>query len=93
MPVCKNRAWEKLEQLSFVRVAGTPEELKAAELLKAECEKIEVEAVIEDFEYDAMLRELEDLEKLAVFAHNLNKKVYVTMNIIPHDEDLNTLEE
>ena len=28
MPVCKNRAWEKLEQLSFIRVAGTPEENK-----------------------------------------------------------------
>ena len=37
--------------------------------------------------------ELEDLEKLAVFAHNLNKKVYVTMNIIPHDSDLNGLDE
>ena len=37
--------------------------------------------------------ELEDLEKLAVFAHNLNKKVYVTMNIIPHDSDLNGLDD
>ena len=52
MPVCKNRAWEKLEQLSFIRVAGTPEELKAAEFLKAECDAIGVEAVIEDFEIE-----------------------------------------
>ena len=52
MPVCKNRAWEKLEQLSFIRVAGTPEELKAAQFLKAECDAIGVEAVIEDFEIE-----------------------------------------
>lgn len=32
-----------------------------------------------------------DLEELAVFAHALNKKVYVTMNIVPHDDDLETL--
>ena len=36
---------------------------------------------------------IEDLEELANFAHGLNKKVYVTMNIVPHDEDLNGLKE
>ena len=35
----------------------------------------------------------EDLKKLSEFAHNLNKKVYVTCNIIPHDEDLKGLDE
>lgn len=34
-----------------------------------------------------------DIKELCEFAHKLNKKVYVTMNIIPHDEDLNDLEE
>lgn len=38
--------------MSFVRVAGTPEELKAAELIKAHCEAAGVPAVIEDFEID-----------------------------------------
>ena len=37
--------------------------------------------------------ELSDLEELAKFAHSLNKKVYVTMNIIPHDNDLKGLDE
>ncbi|MBQ8292427.1 MAG: U32 family peptidase [Bacilli bacterium] len=37
--------------------------------------------------------DLKDLEELASFAHNLNKKVYVTMNIIPHDADLDGLDE
>ena len=36
---------------------------------------------------------LEDLKELATFAHERNKKVYVTMNIIPHDQDLEGLDE
>lgn len=35
----------------------------------------------------------EDLKELSEFAHAYGKKVYVTCNIIPHDEDLNNLEE
>ena len=34
-----------------------------------------------------------EIEELVEFAHNLNKKVYVTMNIIPHDTDFTGLEE
>lgn len=48
----KNRAWKLLEDISFVRVAGTKEELKAANILKKEVEKAGVEAVIEDFEIE-----------------------------------------
>ncbi|MBR2891889.1 MAG: U32 family peptidase [Bacilli bacterium] len=33
-----------------------------------------------------------EIEELVKFAHTRNKKVYVTMNIIPHDSDLNNLE-
>ena len=35
----KNRAWNLLEEISFVRIAGTKEELKAAEILKNTAEK------------------------------------------------------
>ena len=35
----------------------------------------------------------DDIKELCEFARGLNKKVYVTMNIIPHDEDLIKLEE
>ena len=48
----KNRAWKLLEDISFVRVAGTKEELKAANILKKEAEKAGVEAIIEDFEIE-----------------------------------------
>lgn len=34
---------------------------------------------------------LEDIKEACEFAHNLNKKVYVTTNIIPHEEDLKGL--
>lgn len=47
-----DRAWKLLNDMSFVRVAGTDEELKAANMLKAACEEAGVPAVIEDFEID-----------------------------------------
>lgn len=52
MNICKDRAFEILKRLSVPRIAGTPGELEAAELLKAECEKIGIPAVIESFEID-----------------------------------------
>ncbi len=36
---------------------------------------------------------LEDIEKAVEFAHERDRKVYVTLNIVPHDEDLNGLDE
>ena len=54
MSMDKMRAWKLLEEMSFVRVAGSPEDLKTAELLKAECDKAGVPAVIEDFEIDVV---------------------------------------
>lgn len=37
--------------------------------------------------------DISDINELCAFAHNLSKKVYVTMNILPHDEDFDGLEE
>ena len=34
-----------------------------------------------------------EIKELVEFAHKLNKKVYVTMNIIPHDSDFSGLDE
>ena len=36
---------------------------------------------------------LEEIAAAVVFAHNLGKKVYVTVNIFPHNEDLTALPE
>lgn len=52
MSLCKKRAFEVLERLSFERIAGTSEELRAAHLLEEECKKAGVEVTIEEFEID-----------------------------------------
>ncbi len=36
---------------------------------------------------------LEEIQEAVIFAHNLDKKVYVTINIFPHNEDLIQLPE
>ena len=35
---------------------------------------------------------LDDIKEAALFALSLNKKLYVTMNVVPHNVDLNDLE-
>ncbi|RKJ39949.1 Zn-dependent exopeptidase M28 [Acutalibacter sp. 1XD8-33] len=52
MEVSGKRAMELLEKIGFTRTAGSPEELKAAEILKAECEAIGVPAELESFEIE-----------------------------------------
>ena len=52
MEVSGKRALELLEKIGFTRTAGSPEELKAAEILKAECEAIGVPAELESFEIE-----------------------------------------
>ncbi len=52
MNIDKQRAFETLSKLSFERIAGTKEELAAAEMLAEECLKVGVDVVIEDFEID-----------------------------------------
>ncbi len=64
MTLDKNRAWALLEEISFVRVAGTEEELKAANILKKVCEDAGVEAVIEDFEIETVNIKTATLEVL-----------------------------
>ncbi|MBQ3072003.1 MAG: M28 family peptidase [Oscillospiraceae bacterium] len=46
----ENRAFALLDKIGFTRMGGTAEELKAAEILKAECESFDLDAVIEPFE-------------------------------------------
>lgn len=49
MAISGQRAFELLTRLSFTRVSGTDEELKAAQMLAAEIESIGLEATIEPF--------------------------------------------
>ena len=52
MQISGRRAMALLEKIGFTRVAGSPEELKAAEILKAECEAIGVAAELQSFEIE-----------------------------------------
>lgn len=40
MGVCKERAWEVLNKISFERVTGTKEEKEAAKIIQEECKKV-----------------------------------------------------
>lgn len=67
MNVSGKRAMELLERLGFTRVAGSPEELQAAEILKAQCEAIGVPAQLESFEIEDADIETATLEILEPF--------------------------
>lgn len=67
MEICGKRAMELLTKIGFTRVAGSPEELQAAEILKAECETIGVPAEIESFEIEDAEIETATLEILEPF--------------------------
>lgn len=54
MGMDKMRAWQLLKDMSFVRVAGSPEDLKTAQLLKTVCDDAGVPTVIEEFEIDVV---------------------------------------
>ena len=58
------RAFDLLGKIGFTRIAGSPEELQAAEMLKAECESFGLQAEIEPFEIESAVVEaqLEVLE-------------------------------
>ena len=46
------KSFDLLEKLYFVRTGGSKEELKAAEIIQAECQKLGVAAVLESFKVD-----------------------------------------
>ena len=74
MEISGKREFELLEKMSFVRMGGTAEEMKAAEILMDEIRAIGLEPVLEDFEVedaDLVKGELEVLEPF-------NKKYTVT---------------
>ena len=67
MEICGKREMELLEKIGFTRIGGSPEELKAAEILKAECDAIGVPAIIEPFEIEQGVVEEATLEILEPF--------------------------
>lgn len=80
-----------MNKIELLAPAGNLEKAKIALLYGADAvyvggKKFSLRARASNFE-------VEDIENLVCFAHELNKKVYVTMNIVPHDDDLEGLDE
>ncbi|MGD9604619.1 MAG: U32 family peptidase [Bacilli bacterium] len=76
--------------IELLAPAGDLEKLKVAILYGANAvyiggKKFSLRARASNFELD-------DIKEGVIFAHNHQAKVYVTMNIVPHDEDFDELE-
>jgi len=62
---------ELLEKIGFTRIAGSPEEEKAAQILKEECDKLGVPAIIQPFEIEQGIVEEATLEILEPFQQEI----------------------
>ena len=80
-----------MKKIELLSPAGNLQKLKIAILYGADAvyiggEKFSLRARANNFSLD-------DIKEGVKFAHKHHKKVYVTMNILPHNEDLSGLEE
>lgn len=80
-----------MNKIELLAPAGNLEKLKIAYLYGAD-------AVYAGGKYFSLRArasnfDLEDIKKASQIAQELGKKFYVTMNIVPHDEDLENLED
>ena len=71
MEICGKREMELLEKIGFTRIAGSPEEEKAARILKEECDKLGVPAIIQPFEIEQGIVEEATLEILEPFQQEI----------------------
>lgn len=76
----------KMSKIELLAPAGNLEKAKIALLYGADAvyvggKSLSLRARASNFT-------INDIKELCEFAHNIQKKVYVTTNIIPHDEDL-----
>jgi putative protease len=80
-----------MRKVELLAPAGSLEKLKMAVIYGADAvyvggEEFGLRAYADNFSID-------DLKTGIEFAHGMNKKVYLTMNIIPHNEDLEKMPE
>ena len=71
MEICGKREMELLEKIGFTRIAGSPEEEKAAQILKEECDNLGVPAIIQPFEIEQGIVEEATLEILEPFQQEI----------------------
>ena len=71
-----SKQFELLKKIGFVRVGGTAEELKAAEMLKEEIEGMGLKADIEPFEIEDYIQEKAELEVLEPYNKKYTVRAY-----------------
>ncbi len=80
-----------MERIELLAPAGDLERLKIACLYGADA--IYIGGQDYSLRANALNFSIDDLKEAAEFAHNLGKRVYVTVNIVFHDKDLKGLED
>ncbi len=80
-----------MNHLELLAPSGDLERLKIACLYGADA--IYIGGQDYSLRANALNFSLDDIAQAVKFAHNLNKKVYVTVNIVFHDKDLKGIEE
>ena len=80
-----------MEKLELLAPAGDLERLKIACLYGADA--IYIGGQNYSLRANALNFSIEDIKEAVKFAHSINKKVYVTTNIVFHDKDLEGIEE
>ena len=80
-----------MEKLELLAPSGDLERLKIALLYGADAVYIGGQ----DFSLraNALNFSIEDIEEAVKYAHSMNKKVYVTVNIVFHDKDLTNVSD
>ena len=91
MMIRKQNKKSLIKKVELLAPAGNLEKLKIAYLYGADAvyaggKKFSLRARASNFS-------LEDIKEGALFAKSLNKKLYITMNIVPHESDLKDLED
>ena len=79
-----------MEKIELLAPAGDLERLKIALLYGADA--VYIGGNIFSLRANAQNFSLEDIKEGVEFAHKLNKKVYVTVNIVMHNKELNHIE-
>ena len=77
--------------IELLAPAGDLERLKIALLYGADA--VYIGGVDYSLRANAKNFSLEEIKEACKYAHNLKKRVYVTVNIVPHNNDLDNIEE
>ena len=80
-----------INKVELLAPAGDLERLKIA--LKYGADAVYIGGPLLTMRANAVNFAMNEIKEGALFAHSLGKKIYVTVNIIPHNEDLNEITE